>query len=149
MMEATTIRVMQLRSQGWCCAQIVILLLLEDLGREGPDLVRAARSLCFGLGDLAGPCGALTGGALALGLAAGGPAGDPKVDDRLRPLLAELGAWFRRTMEARHGGTSCRAIVGPGAEAPNPPHCGPAIMETYETILRLLSDHDIDPAAYA
>ena len=144
MMEETGIRVMGLRSRGWCCAQIVILLLLEDLGRESPDLARAARSLCFGLGDLSGPCGALTGGALALGLAAGGEAGDPRVDERLRPLLTELNDWFRRTMDERHGGVTCRAIVGPGAEAPNPPHCGPAIMETYEKVLELLAAHGID-----
>lgn len=149
MMEETGIRVMKLRGEGWCCAQIVVLLILEDLGRESPDLVRAARSLCFGLGDLDGPCGALTGGCLALGLVAGGRAGDETVDERLRPLLTDLNEWFRKTMESRHGGITCGTIVGPGSEAPNPSHCGPAIIETYETVLRLLADHDIDSSQYA
>lgn len=143
-MDETVIRVMRLRSQGYCCAQIMILLLLEDVGGERPDVVQAARSLCFGLGDMEGSCGVLTGGALSLGLMTGRGTEKGAHDERLRSMLEELSAWFRERMGGLHGGIACRDIVGPGAEAPNPAHCGPAIIETYAKVLAILADAGID-----
>jgi len=44
MIDQTSLRMMQLAGQGYCCSQILILLALEGMGRENPDLVRAWRA---------------------------------------------------------------------------------------------------------
>lgn len=57
--------------QGYCCSQLLILLMLQARDQQNPDLVRAMQGLCHGIGQSDGPCGLLTGGACALALAAG------------------------------------------------------------------------------
>jgi hypothetical protein len=43
MMGETSLRMARLAGAGFCCAQIFVLLALEDLGRANPDQVRAAQ----------------------------------------------------------------------------------------------------------
>lgn len=145
MMGETSLRMARLAGAGFCCAQIFVLLALEDLGRDNPDLVRAAQGLCLGAGDCAGPCGALTGAALVLGLHAGrGQAGE-EPHDRLPLMLAELNDWFRETVGTRHGGVSCGAITGGDCTAPDRAVCGAIVAETFERTMDLLAENGIDP----
>jgi len=155
MLDDTGIRVMQLRAQGFCCAQIMVLLALEDLGRDNPELVRAAHGLCFGLGDFRGPCGALGGGVLALGLYAGKGAPQEEAHPQLPCMLEALGDWFRQTMTQRHGGFLCSEILGVDLDGldcggdlprPEPSRCGPAIVDTNAQIQSILAEYGLDPS---
>jgi hypothetical protein len=145
MLDDTGLRVMRLRSQGFCCAQILLLLSLEDLGRDNPDLVRAAQGLCFGLGDFAGPCGALSGAALLLGLYAGKGLADEQANGQLPLMLAELSEWFNASIGAKYGGVSCADITGRDEPGPKPERCGPAVAGAYAKVLEILLASGLDP----
>ena len=47
--------IISLRQSGLCCSQIIVKLVLADLGRDNPDLVRGVAGLCFGGGHLGRP----------------------------------------------------------------------------------------------
>lgn len=144
-MDDTTLRMMRFAGEGFCCAQILVLLALEDMGREDPDLARAARGLCHGGGDCAGTCGVLTGAALVLGLYAGKGTAMEEDHDRLALMLAELADWFREAVGARFGGVSCGDIAGADCTAPDQSVCGPIVAEAYGKILDLLAENDLEP----
>lgn len=41
--------------QGYCCSQLLILLMLQARDQQNPDLVRAMQGLCHGIGQSDGP----------------------------------------------------------------------------------------------
>ena len=47
--------------QGYCCSQLLLLLMLRIMDQESAPVVRAAQGLCHGIGQSDGPCGLLTG----------------------------------------------------------------------------------------
>ena len=51
--------------QGYCCSQLLLLLMLQAQDRQNPDLVRAMHGLCHGIGQSDGPCGQLPDGSAA------------------------------------------------------------------------------------
>ena len=145
MFDETGLRMMALAGTGYCCSQIMVVLALEGMGRENPDLVRAAAGLCHGVGGCEGPCGILVGGSAVLGLHAGKGTDDEEPDERLPLLLAEFADWFRERATAQYGGISCGAILGDECGKPDPSRCGPLLSEAYGQILDLLTAQDIDP----
>ena len=76
--------------QGYCCGQLLTLLMMQAMERENPDLVCAAGGLCHGLGHSDGPCGLLTSGALALALAAGTAQDGVSPHPMRTPVIHEL-----------------------------------------------------------
>ena len=60
----------KLASQGYCCTQILMILVLQAEGRENYDLIRAANGMCVGM-QCQGTCGAISGIIMAFGLYAG------------------------------------------------------------------------------
>ena len=70
-MNPMMMELLPLVHQGYCCSQLLLLLMLQAQDRQNPGVVRAAQGLCHGIGQSDGPCGLLTGGACALALAAG------------------------------------------------------------------------------
>ena len=117
-------RVSELRTQGRCCAQIVVRLALEERGEENEQLAEAVGALCGGMSSGLG-CGALAGGAVAMWVLAGGP-----VDGA---VVAELVERFRE----RHGSTECGAILG-GDRSARHTTCPPLIAGTYAEVRDLL-----------
>ena len=57
--------------QGFCCSQLLMLLMLQARGEENPALVRSLQGLCHGIGHSEGDCGLLPGGACVLALLCG------------------------------------------------------------------------------
>lgn len=45
--------------QGFCCSQLLMLLMLQARGEENPALVRSLQGLCHGIGHSEGDCGLL------------------------------------------------------------------------------------------
>ncbi len=136
--------------QGYCCGQLLMLLMLQAMDKENPDLVRAAQGLCHGIGMSDGPCGLLTGGAAALALVAGKGADGESAHPMLTPLLYDYAAWFdERT--ASYGGQRCSQIAqglgassGAAGEQPNPVACGELLAECWEKILELVQSYELD-----
>ena len=90
-------KVGELRKQGLCCAQIVLMSGLEIRGEENPQMVHAARTFCSGRHNRK-TCGALSGGALLLGLW-----DSPKTSAMVR----ELDNWF----DAEFGTSACGKLL--------------------------------------
>ena len=125
--------ILSLRHEGFCCSQIVVKLLLRDLGRENPDMVRAMAALCFGTG---GTCGVLTGAACALSLGLGGDSGREQADPLLCLLLDELVAWFTVQAERSYGGSGCEQIL---KASPDKQACTLLLISTIEKLRSMLA----------
>jgi C_GCAxxG_C_C family probable redox protein len=99
----------QLHAQGANCAQAVACAFAEDLGADRTLALRMATGFGGGMGRTGGPCGALTGAFMALGLAFGmKEAGDQAAKERTYALVAEATRRFRQ----RTGATACRELLG-------------------------------------
>lgn len=136
--------IMRLGSQGYCCAQIMILLSLEMQGVENPSLVRAMAGLCDGCGTQLSTCGIMTGGACLLGYYAGKGLDEEENHDALPLMLEALSDWFQDYVGGQYGGITCAAIVPDGQ--PNPVICGGLVSACFEQIMRILMDHNLDPS---
>lgn len=141
MMDDQMMRIAHYQQQGYYCSQILVLLGLESLGREAPDLVRAMHGLAVGLG--AGElCGALTGGAALLGLYAGRGRADELEDPRLTAMLRELVSWFKQTYEEPFGGIRCTEILA--GDPQNRRRCGQMVTGVYDKVTALLVENGFD-----
>ena len=149
-MNPMMMELLPLVHQGYCCSQIMLLLMLQARDQQNPDVVRAADGLCHGIGQSDGPCGLLTGGACALGLVAGKGADDETPHPMLSPLLNDYATWFYERTQA-YGGYSCGQIAaglgaatGAAGEKPNPAACGDLLAECWEKILELVQSYELD-----
>ena len=153
-MNPIMMELLPLVHQGYCCSQLLLLLMLQAQDRQNPGVVRAAQGLCHGIGQSDGPCGLLTGGACALALAAGKGADDEIAHPMLSPMLNEYATWFYERTEA-YGGQRCGQIAaGLGAisgsvgnaagEQPNPVACGDLLAESWGKIMELVQSYDLD-----
>ena len=97
------------------CAETAYLVLCEAYGVGEPDDSTPAMALNGGVAYSGGPCGAITGAALALGLLAG-----RRIDDHRQAKRAsrELTAELMDLMRAEHGATDCRDLIGIDLRAP-------------------------------
>jgi len=89
------------------CAESVFQAAAEGLGVDSPLVPRVATGFCSGLSRTDGPCGAWTGGVMALGLALGRENGSDDLDDTYAPVQE-----FREFFLARFGDLSCTRICG-------------------------------------
>lgn len=135
--------IMRLGGQGFCCAQIVVLLALEMQGEENPGLVRAMSGLCNGCASSMCTCGVLTGGACLLAYYAGKGTPEEQKSDKLPLMLEELSDWFNGYAGELYGGITCDVIVPDGK--PDQQKCGSLLSECYGQILRILVDNGFDP----
>jgi hypothetical protein len=152
-MNPLVLEILPLVRQGYCCSQLLMLLLLQSLGRENPELVRAMHGLCHGMGASEGACGLLTGGACVLGCVAGRGKTGENAHPALVPLVYDYQQWFVGRTE-KYGGAACFQIVqGVSAETgvappagdarPNPSLCGDLFAECWEKIRALLEEYEI------
>jgi len=102
--------ILQFRHSGLCCSQILVKLVLRDLGQDNPDLVRSMAALCFG-SYTGGVCGILTGAACAMSLYLENHLSREQQDHRLPLLLGELSDWFDITSKRSYGGSLCTDIL--------------------------------------
>ena len=144
-MNALMLELVPLIREGYCCSQLLILLVLQQQGVENPGLVRAAGGLCHGMGQSGGACGLLTGGAAAL---VSGVQGGKRVkapSDWRKPLINDYATWF-----AQHvctGGcrdVSCPSIqekTGGGADMTL---CGDLLADCWDKLVDLCVGYGID-----
>lgn len=140
---------LEMGGKGYTCAQIVLGGALRHLGRDNPDLIRAAAGLAQGGGGAGELCGALSGGLCLLGLHLGKglDAELPDSDDAL--VYNTLVEWFRQTHGAG-GKITCDAILGLGpgeACVMNQGLCGQIVASVLDYAVALLLERGLDPRA--
>jgi C_GCAxxG_C_C family probable redox protein len=93
--------------QGLFCAESVAVALARHQGIDTPLLPAVASGFCGGMGHTRGPCGAVTGAIIGLGLAFGrrGP------DEPTQPVYEAVTALTER-FTAEFGSTDCATLVG-------------------------------------
>lgn len=141
-MDDLIFRLIKLKAKGFCCAQILLILALEEQGKTNPDLVRSAGGLCFGINGSGEVCGALSGGACLISLYAGQGSDEEMQDDLYPTMMGELVAWSRDAA-AEYGGTRCKEIL---EKFPDRGICGQIIADTYRKCMDILASHGFDPA---
>ena len=145
--------IMPLVSQGYCCSQVLMLLLMRKFGHENPKLIRAMHGLCYGIGGSEGPCGLLTGGACVLGYMAGHGNDQESAHPSFVPLATDYQQWFAERTK-RYGGIACFQIMEglsaetgiprPSAgEQPSPCLCGGLFIECWGKISTLFEEYEI------
>ncbi len=89
------------------CAESVLLAVGEGLGCASPLIPRLATGFCSGLARTCGPCGALNGGVMAIGLALGRDSGCEPLDRAYAPVQ-EFVEFFAETF----GSVNCHDLTG-------------------------------------
>jgi C_GCAxxG_C_C family probable redox protein len=139
-LDSPYLDVIRLEKKGYCCSQIMVLLMLKSRRSDNPDLIRAMAGLCNGVGYSGEICGVLTGGVCLLSLCAAKGADDEVQYERLPVILWELTDWFRKRTEGGYGGLNCDDIL---AKSPDKRACLALIVETYEKVRSLLESHGL------
>ena len=133
-------RMIQLAEKRYNCSQIMMILALEQEGRENPDLVRAMSGLGDGCGFFQETCGIMTGAASILAWHAGKGADEEKESEKLLPMLEDLGDWFRQEIAAKYAGTRCNQIVGDLVGTDDGKQiCGSIIFQTFGKVNEILA----------
>jgi hypothetical protein len=136
-------RIAELLQQRFCCSQVLSLMALEAQGKENPDLVRAMRGLCRGIGSSGGTCGSLTGAACLLGLYAGRGLPAKTEDRQLDLMLDELVDWFKDQVGQRYGGIRCDEILA-GDPFNQAIRCPGIVVETWQKVRDILVANGYD-----
>ena len=131
-------RMLKLASQGFKCAQILLLLALEYDEKENLDLVRSAGGLNVGLADASGPCGALTGGCCYISYFAGKGCADELEHPSLQGMLSGFSTWFREN----HGGQICTEILD-GDMKNMMTRCPVIVQESFSKAMEILLDNGV------
>ncbi len=105
-------RISQLHLQGFHCAQVLLIMGLEQQEKEDPDLIRAMNGLSGGLGFQGKTCGALAGGACLLALFAGRGKVEETEQRCLNLMIQQLVEWFEVKFGQEFGGIDCKTILG-------------------------------------
>lgn len=135
-------RLFQLASQGFCCSQIMVILGMDEQGRENSDLVKAMNGLCGGIGRSGKTCGALTGGACLIGLKVGKGTPLESSHPKINIMINELLEWFAET----HGSIDCEGILDHSLDEGNeyPVQCGNIVATTYSKVNEILAAYSGD-----
>ena len=131
------IQILKLKNQGYCCSQIMVLMVLELMDKKNDDLVAFSGGLCLGGGIKTGPCGILTAGMSILAMYA------QKEKDTLS-IMQETYVTFFQTLAQK--GVACIDIVEDAYPSPHPEICGRLLRKSFTHLIALLVDNGFDPA---
>jgi C_GCAxxG_C_C family probable redox protein len=96
-------------SQGYSCAQSVLLAFAEELGLAPEVAVKVAGCFGGGMARQGLTCGAVTGALMVIGLRHGSL--DPQ-DKEAKEHVYELARRFMADFETEFGSTSCPGLLG-------------------------------------
>jgi len=94
--------------EGYNCAQSVLLTMFEHWNGENELIPKIATAFGAGIGRCGSVCGALTGGAMAIGIKYG--TNEPSLEKRLKAY--ELAQKFYKQFERQHESVLCRELIG-------------------------------------
>lgn len=140
-MDELSLRLFKLSSAGFCCAQIMYKLALEDEGTSNDDLVRSAQGLCRGIADTQQTCGVLSGGIGVLGLYAAKAKEEESAKENFAQMVHEFHEWF----DVEFGATKCVNLIGVidfhGADISYKLICAEMIKKAYVKVYEILQEH--------
>ena len=102
-------RAMELFTQGYNCAQSVVLAFAEELSLDNTTLAKLSSSFGGGLGRMREVCGAVSGMAIVLGLLDGY---DDPADNAAKAAHYERIQAAAKEFEAENGSIVCRELLG-------------------------------------
>ncbi len=147
-MEPLEAAIQTLSERGYCCSQILALLILGAQDRENKDLVRSLAGLCHGIGQSGDACGILTGACCVISYLVG-----PDDDENIiaipeaKIIQEEFVDWFREVCEQRWGSIHCGTIIDEdNPNGPDKSHCRVLLAKSWTRLLGILTQHSI---AYA
>ncbi|HNR11951.1 MAG TPA: C-GCAxxG-C-C family protein [Thermodesulfobacteriota bacterium] len=132
-------RMMVLKTKGFYCSQIIIMMGLEAQGKSNPDLVKAMHGLARGIGHCGDVCGALTGGACLLALYSGRGTEEEAEGGLLAPMVTTLWHWFQREYDQTFGSNRCNDILE-NDPVDKTSRCPALITMTYQKVKEILND---------
>lgn len=132
--------ILEMNQQGYCCAQILAMAVLDAAGRENNGLVSAVAGLCGGVAwSGEGTCACLTGGACVISHFTGKSLEQEQNVEHFKPALGEYLDWFSEKMD---GKLTCLDILnrdmGNRLET-----CPDIILESYEKIMEILERRNL------
>lgn len=133
-----------LSQKGYCCSQILALLILGAQDRENNDLVRSLAGLCHGIGQSGDTCGILTGACCVIAYLVGPDVetGSEMVEAKI--VQEEFVSWFNEICEEKWGSNHCGTIIDEDNPAgPDKSHCRKLLAETWICLLGILTQHNI------
>ena len=142
-MDELLFKMLQWSQQGFFCSQILLLLAMEQLQRENPELIRAMGGLNGGVGFSGRVCGALSGGACLISLYAGKGAADELEESQVNELIAQLAEWFQTEACGTYGGCNCTDILE-GDPNNRMTRCPQLVQQTFEKATALLTQVGYD-----
>ena len=92
---------------GLYCAESVVLTLARRQGIDSPQLPAIATGFCSGLSQTAGPCGALTGAVMGIGLALGRETGKDSAGQTYQAVRTLV-----QRFTEEFGSTGCVDLLG-------------------------------------
>ena len=141
--DEIVIQMIELAEKNYNCSQIMMILALQQEGKENPGLVRAMSGLGDGCGFFNETCGVMTGAASMLAWYAGKGADGEEESEKLLPMLQDLGDWFQQEIGAKYSGTRCRDIAGDLVGTPECKQiCGGIIFQTYNKVNEILEPNN-------
>jgi hypothetical protein len=120
-------KIFEYRLKGYCCAQILLQMGLDEVERENQDLINAANGLCNGLHSGL-VCGALSGGACLLSFF--------EPEKAPAQMIPDLIDWFKE----RFNSCDCSEIIGDDP-INRVKKCPDIVVETYEKVKELLEEY--------
>jgi len=135
-------RMMELAEVRYNCSQILMLLELEQAGRQNPDLVRAMSGLGDGCGFFKETCGIMTGGVSILALYGAKGEDNAEDADNLLLMIEEYGDWFEQAIGKQYGGTRCIDITKELAGTPDVKQiCGGLVFMAHRKLNEILGHY--------
>jgi hypothetical protein len=136
-------RMIELAEKSYNCSQILMILTLDQAGKENADLVRAMSGLGDGCGFFKETCGIMTGAACLIAWYAGKGSDGEVESEKLLPMLQDLGDWFQAHIGEKYNGTRCADIVGDLVGTPEGKKiCGSLLFQTFEKVNEILAAYD-------
>jgi len=136
-------RMIDLAEKNYNCSQILMILTLDQEGKENADLVRAMAGLGNGCGFFKETCGIMTGAACLITWYAGKGSDGEVESEKLLPMLQDLGDWFQAQTGDKYKSTRCEDIAGDLVGTPEVKQiCGGLLIQTFSKVNEILAAYD-------
>lgn len=140
--------IQSLSDKGYCCSQILALLILGAQDKENSELVRALGGLCHGIGQSGDACGILTGGCCVISYLMGSDGKEDAALPEAKIVQEEFVDWFRSFCEKKWGSIHCSTMINEDdPKGPDKSYCRVLLAEAWMRLLGILTLHNIAYAA--
>ena len=141
-------RMIELADKNYNCSQILMILALDQEGKENTDLVRAMSGLGEGCGFFKETCGIMTGAACLITWYAGKGSDGEVESEKLLPMLQDFGDWFQAQVGDKYKGTRCEDIAGDLVGTPEVKQiCGSLLIQAFHKVNKILTSYNfVKPA---